>query len=82
MGKQDKAIYNPVYRELIQRLIQYRKAKGLTQEQLSQRIGIPRYDVSKIENFVRELGIMEVDRWLEGLELDGDIINHIKNKLT
>jgi transcriptional regulator with XRE-family HTH domain len=82
LGKQDKAIYNPVYRELIQRLIQYRKAKGLTQEQLSQRIGIPRYDVSKIENFVRELGIMEVDRWLEGLELDGDIINHIKNKLT
>lgn len=81
MGKQDKAIYNPIYRELIERLTQYRKAKGITQEELSQRIGIPRYDVSKIENFVRELGIMEVDRWLEGLELKGDIVKHIKDKL-
>jgi transcriptional regulator with XRE-family HTH domain len=78
----DKAIYDPTYRALITRLTQHRKAKGITQAQLSERIGIPRYDVSKVENFVRELGMMEVDAWLEGLELHGDVVAFIQGKVA
>ncbi len=77
----DKAIYDPQYRALIDHLTRHRKAKGITQEQLSERIGIPRYDISKVENFVRELGLMELDRWLEGLELRGDVVAFIEGKM-
>jgi transcriptional regulator with XRE-family HTH domain len=76
-----KAIYDNHYRELIELMIACRKASGISQSDLSSAIGIPQYDISKIENFVREVSIIEIDKWLSALNIESNIISEMKDKL-
>jgi transcriptional regulator with XRE-family HTH domain len=46
-----KAIYHPVYRLMIQRLVAARKKRGLTQEQVARVFHVHRQWVSKIETY-------------------------------
>lgn len=46
-----------------------RAASGLTQVELSGRIGWPQSDVSKVERGVRKIDVVELRAWLLGLGL-------------
>jgi|LAHS01.1.fsa_nt_gb transcriptional regulator with XRE-family HTH domain len=55
-----KSIYDDEYRELIARLIEKRKSKGITQKQLAEKMGIDNTIISKAENCVRRLDVIEL----------------------
>lgn len=77
-----KAIFDESYKALITALVEHRVAHGITQEQLSEMTGIQRYDISKVERFVRELRINELDLWLRAVKvhpnLTKDMISQIR----
>lgn len=72
-----KTIYEKEYRRTIDSLKTYRKHIGLTQTQLAEKLGIPQYDISKIENFVRRLDVAELDRWLEAMEIEYSVVDKV-----
>jgi transcriptional regulator with XRE-family HTH domain len=55
-----KSIYDDEYRKLIARLIEKRKSKGITQKQLAEKMGIDNTIISKAENCVRRLDVIEL----------------------
>jgi transcriptional regulator with XRE-family HTH domain len=55
-----KSIYDAEYRALIKRLIQIRKSKKITQKQLAKELGIDNTIISKAENYVRRLDVIEL----------------------
>ena len=55
-----KSIYDDEYRALIKRLIEKRKALGITQKQLAEKLDIDDTVISKSENFVRRLDVIEL----------------------
>ncbi|MBI40615.1 MAG: transcriptional regulator [Leptospiraceae bacterium] len=55
----EKTIHRPEYRALIDRLVAARKAKGLTQEDVAQALGVRQTWVSKVEKCERRLDILE-----------------------
>ena len=54
-----KSIYQDAYQELLSQLIEARKAEGLTQQQLADKLARPQSFVSKIENADRRLDVIE-----------------------
>lgn len=72
-----KTIYDEEYRKLIEALKDYRTREGVTQTQLAEALGMPQYDISKVENYVRRLDVAELDRWLEALNVDYSIIETV-----
>jgi transcriptional regulator with XRE-family HTH domain len=55
-----KAIFTSEYGFVLERLVSARKAAGLTQSQLAQRLGKPQSFVSKIERHERRLDVVEL----------------------
>ena len=64
--------HRPHYIELIARLRQARKAKGLTQEELGELLGKPQAFISKVETCERRLDLLEAAEWCLalGIKLD------------
>lgn len=54
-----KSIYREEYRQLLEALADARKAKGLTQQELAQKLGKPQSYVSKFENGERRIDVIE-----------------------
>lgn len=54
-----KTIYQPLYDDLIGRLIEARKNANLTQTQLAKKLGKPQSYIAKIENKDRKLDVIE-----------------------
>ena len=54
-----KSVYTTKYERFRKRLITSRKAKGLTQSQLAERLGKPQSFVSKYERGERRLDLVE-----------------------
>lgn len=54
---------------LLTLLRKVRTERGVTQEQLSLRIGMQQSDISKVERGVRRLDVLELRIWLSGLDL-------------
>lgn len=75
----NKAIYDEAYQQLIAALITQRKSIAMTQEQLSELTGIPRYDISKVERLVRELRINELSLWLKAVGINKDLMGELVN---
>lgn len=69
MKKRTPTIHDPRYVEVINLLIKQRKQKKLSQQALSETTGIPRTDISKIENRVRRLDILELTDILKALDI-------------
>ena len=62
-----KTIHDPRYRELIKQLVALRESQGVTQVDLSGRLGKPQSYVAKIENFDRRLDVVELADWVLAL---------------
>ncbi|HET6453998.1 MAG TPA: helix-turn-helix transcriptional regulator [Armatimonadota bacterium] len=57
------AANRPEYMEFVARIRCVRKSKGVTQEELSLRLGKPQSFVSKVETCERRLDIIEAAHW-------------------
>lgn len=68
-----KSIYRDEYRVLVQKLVDARKAKGLTQTALSRELAKPQSYVSKYENCERRLDIVEFLDVMKILAINPDI---------
>lgn len=65
-----RSIHDPRYQDLIQKLIQLRESKNVTQVELAQRLGKPQSYVSKVEILERRLDVIELMDWLNALNTD------------
>lgn len=72
------SIHNPRYRAVIKALIELRESRNMTQVQLATSLKKPQSYVSKIENFERRIDIIELQDWLEILNIDLDLFNILK----
>ena len=54
-----KSVFTPAYAALLRNLVAIRKNAGVTQVQLSERLGKPQSFVSTIERGVRRLDVLE-----------------------
>jgi len=73
-----KSIYNPDYIAMIDHLKQVRKSKKVTQGTLAEKIDWNHRDISRVENFVRRLDLIELCHWLDALEYDlGEFLRDI-----
>ena len=63
-----KSIYDPNYIEMINHLKQIRKAKGISQSILADKMEWDHRDISKVESLVRRLDLIELCYWLDALE--------------
>ncbi len=68
------SIHSKEYRDLIARLIAARKAAGLTQVEVAEKLGKPQSYVSKIENCQRRVDVLELKNFSEIYDLHLDKI--------
>jgi transcriptional regulator with XRE-family HTH domain len=73
-----KSIYDQEYRSIIERLTAKRRELGITQTELSTKLGQPQPYISKIETYVRRLDIIETMRICEALGID--VVELIKKR--
>lgn len=76
-----KSIYEDEYRRLIEALKEYRVKNGITQTQVAEAMGMPQYDISKVENYVRRLDVAELDKWLEALGVEYSVVDAVRDIL-
>ncbi len=70
-----RARYSPEYELLLSRLIEARKAAGVTQHQIAGALGKPQSHVSKCENQDREISIVDLRLWCQALGIKvGDFV--------
>lgn len=62
-----KSIHDPRYIEFIDKLTLERRARNITQEQLSSLLGRPQSYVAKVENLDRRVDVVETRDWLVAL---------------
>lgn len=65
----EKTLNSHHQQQLLTLLKKARTDRGVTQEQLSLRIGMLQSDISKVERGVRRLDVLELRTWLAGLEI-------------
>lgn len=65
-----KSLRDMRYRAIVDKLVAHRKAAGLTQRELADRIGRVQSFVAKAELCERRLDVIELMDVLEGLEVD------------
>ncbi|MEE1923549.1 helix-turn-helix transcriptional regulator [Pseudomonas sp. 148P] len=65
-----KTIHTAAYQHLLVLLVEARKASGLTQQELSERLGRPQSYVSKFERGERRLDVVEFLVIARSLEID------------
>ncbi|MFQ6760229.1 MAG: helix-turn-helix domain-containing protein [Alphaproteobacteria bacterium] len=77
-----KTIFQDKYRDMIDRMVELRKQRGLTQRELAQKMRVTHCCVGRVETYERRLDIMETIRWLRVLKLsDDEIIEFLKQAL-
>ncbi|MBP5794527.1 MAG: helix-turn-helix transcriptional regulator [Alphaproteobacteria bacterium] len=77
-----KTIFQDKYRDMIDRMVELRKQRGLTQRELAQKMRVTHCCVGRVETYERRLDIMETIRWLRVLKLsDDEIIEFLKRAL-
>ena len=64
------SLHDPRYRAFIRKLIELHESKVMTQVQLASSLKKPQSDVAKVENFDRRLDIIELQDWLNALDID------------
>ncbi len=64
-----KSRFTPEYELLLQHLVEARKAAGVTQQQVADRLDKPQSHVSKCETQEREISITDLRLWCLALEL-------------
>ncbi len=64
------SLHSPEYRQFVVRLIEIRKAAGVTQQELAGRLGKPQSYVSKVERYERRLDPAEFDAMARALGSD------------
>ena len=75
-----RSIHDPRYQYLIQKLIELRESKNVTQVELAQRLGKPQSYVSKVEILERRLDVIELMDWLAAIDKDLiKFLNEIKD---
>lgn len=65
-----RSIHDPRYKTLIQKLIELRESKNMTQVELARRLEKPQSYVSKIEILERRMDVIELIDWLACLDED------------
>ena len=65
LGIRDK--YEPEYRQIVDALVTERKARGLTQGQVAQAMGVEQSRVSKYERLERRLDILDYVRYCRAI---------------
>ena len=63
-----RSILDPMYQDLIKKLIELRESKDVTQVELARRLNKPQSYVSKVEILERRLDVIELMDWLEALD--------------
>lgn len=81
MKKRKPSVYDPRYNGLIQLLVRARKGKNITQEELAAKLAISRQNISKIELGQRRLDVLELNDWLQALDVKLNILDKVKNSL-
>ena len=78
-----RSIHNPRYLEFIARLRRARKACGLTQRELAERLARPQSFVSKVETCERRLDLIEAAAWCVavGVAIDDVLPTEMKGTL-
>ena len=69
-----KTICQDKYRDMVDRMVELRKKRGLTQRELAQKMRVTHCCVGRVETYERRLDIMETIRWLRVLKLSDDEI--------
>ncbi len=64
-----KSLHTEQLDRLLALLLRLRKERGVTQAQLSERIGMAQSDISKVERGIRRLDVLELRTWLLGLNV-------------
>lgn len=65
-----KSIHSETYRALVARLADARRASGLTQQALAERLGKPQSYVAKVEGHERRLDVVEFLEMARALGVD------------
>ncbi|MDH2528286.1 helix-turn-helix transcriptional regulator [Acinetobacter baumannii] len=68
-----RSIHDPRYKTLIQKLIELRESKKMTQVELARQLMKPQSYVSKIEILERRIDVIELIDWLNTLDEEADI---------
>lgn len=68
MAQRDK--YDPLYQALISALVKGRKARGLTQIDVADRMGTDQSQISKFERYERRLDIVDFVRYCRAIDVD------------
>jgi len=77
-----KTIHTEAYQHLLVLLVEARKAAGLTQQELSERLGRPQSYVSKFERGERRLDVVEFLGIARSLGIDShDVMDSVAAKL-
>ena len=63
-----RSIHDPRYQDLIQKLIELRESKNVTQVELARLLNKPQSYVSKVEILERRLDVIELSDWLKVLD--------------
>jgi len=63
-------IHDPRYQRLAALLVELRKAKGLLQQDVADRLGRTQGHVSRVESGARRVDFIELLEYLEALEVD------------
>lgn len=61
---------DPRYKAIIGRLLAARRAAGLNQRELAERMGQPQSFITRVETFERRLDIIRMIEWVRALDLD------------
>jgi transcriptional regulator with XRE-family HTH domain len=65
-----RSIHDPRYQDLINKLIELRESKNVTQVELARRLNKPQSYVSKVEILERRLDVIELIDWLKILQVE------------
>ena len=63
-------IYSARYKAIVCRLVEARTKAELTQTELASQIGLGQPEVSRIENFQRQITVTELMDWIEATASD------------
>lgn len=64
-------IYDARYRAIIARLVKARKDAGFTQDELAAKLGLNQPELSRIENYDRQIDILELLDWIKVTGAEG-----------
>ena len=67
-----KSLFSSAYRQLIAAVVDARKAAGLTQRELADRLGKPQNYVGRVETEQRRLDFIELLAWFRACDVDAE----------